>query len=137
MAKQQQQQQPKQEEQQKNDATQKKTEQPAAAKPKKSKIGEGTLKAWIRQGGKEIDQVWAAFPANSSMQIVQESGNIWNPPSMDVSNQTGATKRAAEVRDNMNAKKKEAPKQAPKEEAKEAKQQDQKPRDIEPEMDPG
>ncbi len=56
---------------------------------------------------------------------------------MDVSNQTGATKRAAEVRDNMNAKKKEAPKQTPKEEGKAANQKDHKPRDIEPEMDPG
>ncbi len=68
------QQQPKQEEQQKNDATQKKTEQPAAAKPKKSKIGEGTLKAWIRQGGKEVDQVWAAFRRIAACKLFRSRG---------------------------------------------------------------
>lgn len=117
----------------KDTEAQNKTEQSKQVEAEKSKIGQGAAKAWLRQGGKELDQVWAAFPANSSMQIVQESGNIWNPPSMDVSNQTGATKRAAKVRDNMNAKKTEAPKA----EAKVANQQEQKPRDIEPEMDPG
>lgn len=107
--------------QQTQDLTQDRTGQPEAVGPEKGKIGEGALKAAFRQGGKELDQVWAAFPANSSVQVVQEPGNIWNPPSMDVSNQTGATRRAAEVRDTMHQEK----------------QQAQKPRDIEPEMDPG
>jgi len=87
----------------------------------RGKIGEGALKAALRQGGKELDQVWSAFPANSSIQVVQETGNIWNPPSMDVSNQTGATRRAGEVRDTMNQEKSQSRQKA----------------DFEPDIDPG
>ncbi len=58
-----------------------------------AKIGEGSLKAAFRQGGKEAQQAIVAFPANSSIQPVQEPGGFWTPSQAEVANQTGAHNR--------------------------------------------
>lgn len=52
------------------------------------KIGEGALKAWARQGHKEISAIIPAFP--DSIRVVEEPGMLSNPTSYDVSKQTGA-----------------------------------------------
>ena len=65
----------------------------------KRKIGEGTLKAWIRQGGKEGAQVLPAF--KDSIQVVEEPGLIGNPTTYDVSKQTGAIEPKRELEPEM------------------------------------
>lgn len=52
------------------------------------KIGEGSLKAWARQGHKEISAVIPAFP--DSMRVVEEPGMPSNPTSFEVTQQRGA-----------------------------------------------
>ena len=52
------------------------------------KFGEGSLRAFMRQGLKEVAQVLPAF--KDSMHIVEEPGQIGNPTTYDVSKQTGA-----------------------------------------------
>ncbi len=53
-----------------------------------AKIGEGSLKAALRQGAKEASQGIVAFPA-TSIQPVQEPGGFWTPPQAEVAQQTG------------------------------------------------
>jgi hypothetical protein len=52
------------------------------------KIGEGSLKAFFRQGAKELAQALPAF--KDSIQVVEEPGTFLNPTTYDVSKQTGA-----------------------------------------------
>ena len=52
------------------------------------KIGEGSLKAAMRQGGKEAGQAVPAFPS-SGIQPVNEPGDFWNPTQAEVAQQTG------------------------------------------------
>lgn len=59
------------------------------------KIGEGALKAWARQGHKEIANILPAF--KDSIQIVEEPGMLSNPTSYDVSKQTGAVNEKVET----------------------------------------
>lgn len=58
---------------------------------KKPKIGQGSLKAAGRQGGKEIGQAVPAFP--DSIRVVEEAGTIGNPVPHEVAKQTGAIDR--------------------------------------------
>lgn len=52
------------------------------------KIGEGSLRAFVRQGAKELGQALPAF--KDSVQVVEEPGTFLNPTTFDVSKQTGA-----------------------------------------------
>lgn len=52
------------------------------------KIGEGSLRAWVRQGHKELAQTLPAF--KDSVHVVEEPGMWHNPTTYDVSKQTGA-----------------------------------------------
>lgn len=51
------------------------------------KIGEGSLKAWARQGHKELTAALKAFP--DSLPLVEEPGMPSNPTSYEVTRQRG------------------------------------------------
>jgi hypothetical protein len=56
---------------------------------KEPKIGQGSLRAFLRQGGKELSQALPAF--KDSIQVVEEPGTIGNPTPQQVTQQTGLT----------------------------------------------
>lgn len=51
----------------------------------KPKLGAGALKAFVRQGAKEVAQVIPAF--KDSVHVVEEQGTIGNPTPGDVDRQ--------------------------------------------------
>lgn len=59
------------------------------------KAGEGSLRAFVRQGSKEIAQTLPAF--KDSVQVIEEPGQIGNPTTYDVSKQTGAIEPKREL----------------------------------------
>jgi hypothetical protein len=73
---------------------------PAKGKPKsappprntKAKIGAGALKAFIRQGAKELAQILPAFP--DSVRVVEEPGTIGNLTPGEVDRQKAVMKAA-------------------------------------------
>jgi hypothetical protein len=58
------------------------------------KLGEGSLRAFLRQGHKEIGQALEAF--NNGIRVVEEPGAFNNPTSYEVSKQTGAVQTKQE-----------------------------------------
>ena len=63
------------------------------------KIGEGSLKAWVRSGFKEAASVLPAF--KDSIQVQEEPGLVGNPTTYDVSKQTGAVEPKREMEPEM------------------------------------
>lgn len=63
------------------------------------KIGEGSLRAFVRQGAKELAQALPAF--KDSIHVVEEPGQIGNPTTYDVSKQTGAVEPKRELEPEM------------------------------------
>ncbi len=62
---------------------------------RKEKIGQGSLKAFARQGFKELSHVIPAF--KDSVQVQEEPGVFGNPTQQDISRETGATDRIRET----------------------------------------
>lgn len=69
------------------------------AKKGPRKIGEGSLQAAWRKGGKEIDTALNTGQA----QIVQETGDFWNPPHAQIHKETGWA-RHEEMNKNLDTK---------------------------------
>jgi hypothetical protein len=61
------------------------------------KIGEGSLRAAFRQGGKEFTQTLQALPSGP-VQQVDEPGTFWSATPQEVSLQTGAYDRMQDRR---------------------------------------
>jgi len=68
------------------------------AKPNKPKIGQGSLKAFGRQGIKELGNALQALP--TSLPMVDEPGQMWSPTPQAISQQTGVSQKVNFSRDN-------------------------------------